>query len=139
MYCVRFVLTDGGIAPTRATDGSIGWDIYSPTKQIIPAGKTRKLCTGVSIEMTQGVYCRLYGRSSLALRGLVFNTGIIDTDYRGEVCAMAYNTLTEPFFFAKGERIGQLVFDQYVETKWEQVEVLTPTTRGVNGFGSTGR
>jgi dUTP pyrophosphatase len=138
MYYVQFALSEGAVAPTRGTEGSVGWDLYSPMKQVIPPKSVRKICTGVRIGMPPGLYCRLYGRSSLFVRGLIFNTGVIDTDYRGEVCGLAYNTLDDHFFFEKGDRIGQLVFASSVELDWLKVEKLENTERGENGFGSTG-
>jgi len=132
-------LNESEIAPTRGTKGSVGWDIYSPFKQVIPPKSVRKIRTGLGVEMPKSVYCRLYGRSSLCLKGLIFNTGVIDTDYRGELCAIAYNTLDESFYFSEGDRIGQLIFSRYVETEWIEVEQLGSTARGAGGFGSTGR
>ena len=65
--------------------------------------------------------------------------GVIDSDYRGEVCAVLQNHSREPFTVSDGERIAQLVIAPVDQPSVEIVEELGDTSRGAGGFGSTGK
>ena len=81
-------------------------------------------------------------RSGLALRRGVtcLNTpGLIDAGYRDEVRVILVNLdPSEPAEIARGDRIAQLVVQQFETIEWDVVDQLTDTARGVGGFGSTG-
>ena len=81
-------------------------------------------------------------RSGLAAKhGItVLNTpGTIDADYRGEVKVILVNLSDTPFEIVPGERIAQMVIARHEKVEWEEVNELDATSRGVGGFGSTGR
>ena len=81
-------------------------------------------------------------RSGLALKhGITcLNTpGTIDHDYRGEVKVILANLGDEPFEVRRGERIAQLVPAVVTKARFSEVMELGETSRGVGGFGSTGR
>jgi dUTP pyrophosphatase len=65
--------------------------------------------------------------------------GIIDSDYRGEVGALLWNTSDVAYEVKKGDRIAQLIIAPVVRAHFEVVDELTDTSRGSGGFGSTGR
>lgn len=97
--------------------------------------------TGLFLELPQNVECQVRPRSGLALKKgvTVLNApGTIDADYRGEVGVILINLSTEDFVVEDGERIAQLVFAEYKQINFEEVESLSETTRGAGGFGSTG-
>ena len=64
--------------------------------------------------------------------------GTIDSDYRGELKVIVMNAGKEPFVFARGDRIAQLVVAPVVRAEFEEVESLDETERGEGGFGHTG-
>ena len=64
--------------------------------------------------------------------------GTIDADYRGEIGVILVNLSNDEFTINNGERIAQLVIAKHERAEWEEVELLTETSRGVGGFGSTG-
>jgi dUTP pyrophosphatase len=64
--------------------------------------------------------------------------GTIDSDYRGEIKVILFNTGTEDFFVKKGDRIAQLVFSQVYHATFSKSEEVSKTARGGGGFGSTG-
>ena len=64
--------------------------------------------------------------------------GTIDADYRGEVGIILINHGDEPFVIERGMRIAQLVITAVSQLIWDEVETLPETTRGEEGFGSTG-
>ncbi len=139
MSCVSFKLTSCmATAPSKATDGAVGWDLYAHAGTLIPPGRCGKIYVGVALEMPSGIYCRIYGRSGLNAKGIVGLTGIIDPDYRGELACILLNTTMEDFRIYPGDRVGQLVFARNEAITWQMVNELSETTRGGQGFGSTG-
>ena len=70
---------------------------------------------------------------------LTNSPGLIDAGYRGEVRVSLYNSGTEPFTVAIGERIAQLVIQRVEEPEFLVVDELSDTSRGQGGFGSSGR
>ena len=65
--------------------------------------------------------------------------GVIDSDYRGEVCALLRNTSDFGFRVEAGERLVQGVIVPVPSVQIQEVEELSETSRGVGGFGSTGK
>lgn len=138
---IRFVLLNpGAIVPTRATDGSAGFDLYADIGAIIQPHSRQIVTTGIMVDVgavSVGLVCP---RSGLAYNyGLtVLNApGIIDSDYRGEVKVILYNTGTDPYTVRVGERIAQLVVVPCI-VHAQAVASLEDTARGGGGFGSTG-
>ncbi len=97
--------------------------------------------TGLFMEIPEGYEAQVRPRSGLALKkGItVLNSpGTIDADYRGEIRVILINLSTEVFEISDGDRIAQMVISSHARAQWEEVEVLTETTRGAGGFGHTG-
>jgi dUTP pyrophosphatase len=81
-------------------------------------------------------------RSGLALKlglGLANAPGTIDSDYRGPLGVIMINFGNLPVHIAHGERIAQLVVSPVAQATFEEAQVLSETSRGTGGFGSTGR
>lgn len=65
--------------------------------------------------------------------------GIIDSNYRGELCVILHNTSERAVKITAGQRIAQLVITPVAHVKIIPESQLTENTeRGENGFGSTG-
>jgi dUTP pyrophosphatase len=64
--------------------------------------------------------------------------GTIDADYRGEIGVILVNLSSENFVVEDGERIAQIVIAKYEQATWKEVDELSKTKRGADGFGSTG-
>jgi len=64
-------------------------------------------------------------------------TGMIDSDYRGDLHVQLFNLGTDMYKFSKGDRIAQFVIIRRPLVKWNPVAVLSETARGTAGFGST--
>lgn len=128
--------------PTYATEGSAGLDLRAAIvgPRIIPPGDRCLIPTGISIQMTPDMKGDVRSRSGLAVRyGVVAFNGVIDSDFRGEISVLLFNTaLDKPFTVSRGQRIAQLVFSPINKIKFELVQNLNDTKRGVGGFGSTG-
>jgi len=96
--------------------------------------------TGWAMELPPGCYGRIAPRSGLAARNSIdVAAGVVDPDYRGEVAALLCNNSDEPFRFAQGDRIAQLVAEKYLPVNAVEVTKLAETKRQGGGFGSTGR
>lgn len=138
------VYTDGQ-APTRGTEKSAGLDLYNNGDTVIMhRGVWRAVETKTHVEIPDGYFGMVVPRSGLGMKGitLVNGTGIIDSDYRGEIGIKLQNTGTETVVIESGDRVAQLIILPYLHVDLERVpsvEVLTDTKRGRGGFGSTGR
>ena len=138
-------LRENARIPFRATPGAAGMDLYAclDAPVTIAPGERAMIPTGIAIALESPLYCAfLYARSGLAAKHGVAPAncvGVIDSDYRGEVCAVLSNSGTEPFMVTDGERIAQLVVAPVDQPEIEVVDELSDTERGAGGFGSTGR
>jgi dUTP pyrophosphatase len=65
--------------------------------------------------------------------------GVIDSGYRGEVRVVMVNLGNEAFIIEKGMKIAQLLVQPVTEVKIVETEELEITSRGEEGFGSTGK
>lgn len=110
---------------------------------LAPGGGRALVPTGVAVSFPGGCAGFVLPRSGLALKHGVtcLNTpGLIDSGYRGELKVILVNTdPSEPFTLQRGERIAQLVVMAVEQVRLVEVESLEPSTRGDQGFGSTGR
>ena len=97
--------------------------------------------TGISIQVPIGYCAKIYARSGIAdKRGLAPSNavGIIDSDYTGQVYISLANHSEVTQYIEPGERIAQIMIEETIPFKWEEVESLSETDRGMGGFGSTG-
>ena len=89
-------LSDRAKAPKRATPGSIGLDLFTPTDVFIPAKQQVLIPTDLILVPTQGYYIRIASKSGLALKyGLTIEGGVVDPDYRGNVRVLLRNNSDE--------------------------------------------
>ena len=138
-------LRESARIPFRATPGSAGMDLYAciDSAVTIDPGERKQIPTGLAIELESPAYCAfLYARSGLAVKYGIAPAncvGVIDSDYRGEVCAVLQNYSREPFIVKDGERIAQLVIAPVILPEIVEVDELGDTDRGAGGFGSTGK
>ena len=133
---------EGLPTPTYATEGAAGLDVVAAEDLTLTPGQRRAVATGFSIAIPEGYEVQVRPRSGLALKhGITcLNTpGTIDHDYRGEVKIILANLGDEPFEVRRGERIAQLVPAVVTKARFSEVMELGETSRGVGGFGSTGR
>lgn len=132
--------------PRAQTDGAAGMDLVAALPADAPvtlAPRERAAVpTGLELAIPPGYEGQVRPRSGLAFKhGLtVVNApGTIDSDYRGEVKVLLINLGADPVEIARGERIAQLVIAPVTVADLITVEKLDETTRGIGGFGSTGR
>ena len=127
--------------PKYAHANDAGLDVFSLEEIEIPAGESKLIHTGISIELPQGTEAQIRPRSGLALKHqiTVLNTpGTIDEGYRGEIGVILINHGKNAFKVTKGMKIAQMVIAPVIHVEVEEADNLSYTTRGANGFGSTG-
>ena len=115
------------------------------------------MSTGLSLDIQEGYYGRLKGRSGLTAKtALRVQEGTIDASYRGEIkviCELRAISLitkyydismmigpgyTDRYTIKRGERIAQLIIQPLPTVEVTEVDELDDTDRGEGGFGSTG-
>lgn len=136
---MRVVLERGAKMPTRATEGSVGYDLYSREDVWVPAGGVVVIDTGVHAELAPDEMGEVRGRSGLAKRGVMVATGTLDPDYRGSIGVILYNVSGIEYHIHEGDRVAQLVILPVRTPELVQVDSLSETARGDGGFGSTGK
>lgn len=137
---VNVVLSEGASAPTRGSDEAAGYDLYSNENGVIEPKDRLLVKTGVVMVLKKGTYGRIAPRSGLAFNyGIDVLAGVIDSDYRGEIGVILYNTGKNTFEFNKGDRIAQLIITPILTPELKVVDQLDETNRGEGGYGSTGR
>ena len=138
-------LREGAKIPQRATSGSAGMDLYACIDEPITLapGQLAIVPTGIAIELPDnGCAAFLYARSGLGVKhGICLSNGVgvIDSDYRGEICVGVINQLKEAYTINPDERIAQLVIMPVSLITPVEAENLDETERGAGGFGSTGK
>ena len=144
MVKVKIINKSSNEIPAYATEQAAGMDIRAnlPIDVVLKPMERKLIPTGLFIELPDGYEAQIRPRSGLALKyGVtVLNTpGTIDADYRGEIGVVLINLSDQDFVVKHGERIAQMVINQYTKIEFEEVEVLTDTVRGEGGFGHTGK
>ena len=130
--------------PHYATDGSAGLDMRACIDDpvIVEPGATELIPTGLAIHIGDpGLAAVLLPRSGLGHKhGLVLGnlTGLIDSDYQGQVFISCWNRSATPYEVRPGERIAQMVFVAVEQVRFQVVDEFADSDRGDGGFGHSG-
>lgn len=137
--------------PFKATRGSVGADLKvyfdkengdQITEVVLQPNQALKCSTGIAVEIPEGYWMDIRPRSSSGIKKdliLKNTTGVIDSDYRGEILLFIKNIGNEAVIIEHGERVAQAIILPNYEVGYTEVEELSNTERGAGGFGSTGR
>ncbi len=141
---IRFTARPGSTVPAYQTPGAAGADICAclDERVTIGPGERRLVPTGISVEIPEGFEIQVRPRSGLALKhGItVLNSpGTIDSDYRGEIGIVLYNSGESEFVVETGDRIAQIVCAPVARAAFAASDSLSDTSRGAGGYGSTGK
>lgn len=132
-------LKENAVIPSYAHPGDAGMDLCSTEDYIVPAGKRQLVSTGISMELPDGYWANIRGKSGLAYKkGISILGGVIEYTYRGEYGVIVLNTGDEDFVIKVGDRVAQVIITPVATADVEVVEELSDTSRGEGGFGSTG-
>ena len=137
-------LSPNAILPTYGSNEAAGADLYACLEAAvtIAPGETAFIPTGLALEVPKHCAGLVYARSGLACkRGLApaNKVGVIDSDYRGEICVVLHNHGSQPQIIEHGDRVAQLVITPVLQPEYVAAETLDDTARSGGGFGSTGK
>ena len=130
--------------PHYATDGSAGLDMRAVIDEVVTVGpgETVLIPTGLAIHIGDpGLAAVLLPRSGLGHKhGLVLGnlTGLIDSDYQGQVFISCWNRSSKSYEIQPGERIAQMLFVPVEQVQFNVVEDFEDSERGAGGFGHSG-
>jgi dUTP pyrophosphatase len=126
------------VIPKYAKPGDAGLDLTAV--DVIADGNTLTYKTGLAIELPFWHVGLLFPRSSVYKTGQTLTNcvGVIDSGYRGEIM-MKFTLSPYAQEYDIGDRIGQLIIMPYPRIDFVESDELTPSERGLKGYGSTGR
>lgn len=146
---------ESAVLPIQAA-GDVGFDLSCVEDVTLLPGKTTKVSTGLmfaeSIEpliidnkISAVPFMKIEGRSGMAANGIFPVGGILDPRYRGEIIVVLYNSTDSIVSYKCGSRIAQMVcyytlatVSAHLNVKLIEVSETSESSRGSNGFGSTG-
>ncbi len=136
---------ENAVVPKYATSGAAGMDLYACIDKALTLnpGGLLMIPTGIAIELpSSSLAAFIHARSGLGVKHgicLANGVGVVDSDYRGEVCVGLCNVSDKPYTIEPFERVAQMVIAPVAVMEIEEVNELSDTDRGEGGFGSTGR
>ena len=131
--------------PQIATEGSAGMDMRAciDSELIVSPGDTVLVPTGIAMHIADNnLAAVLLPRSGLGHKhGLVLGnlTGLIDSDYQGQIFISCWNRGEKAYKINPGDRIAQMVFIPVEQVKFEVVNDFKESDRGEGGFGHSGK
>ncbi len=139
-------LRESAVLPRRGSDYAAGYDLYAAPESggavTIAPHKTAMIGTGLAAAIPAGYFGGIFARSGLATKqGLrpANCVGVVDADYRGEICVALHNDTDDTRTVQPGDRIAQLVILPFLAADFDETDSLPETDRGAGGFGSTGK
>lgn len=133
--------TEGAKIPTYGTDGASAFDLYSAERTVV-MNEPQRISLGIAVEVPKGYAMLIMPRSSTGLKTslrMANSTGVIDSDYRGEISALYEAKPREWEPINVGDRIAQGMIVETPRVEFVEVDELSETERGNKGFGSTGK
>lgn len=137
-------LRESAVIPKIATDGSAAADLYASIDEavtIAPNGNA-VIPTGIAISVPKGYAAFIFARSGLGIKhGITLRNGVgvIDSDYRGEICVGLQNLSQNGYTISHGDRIAQMAIMPVMPAIFVETKELSQTERGDGGLGSTGK
>lgn len=113
-------------------------DMFANINTTLEVGETKIISTGIAVELPAGFEGIIRGRSGLASKGIWVHIGTIDETYRGDLGVIMTNLSKEPFVINKHMRIAQFTVKPVYDIYLNEVDTLSKTERGENGYGSSG-
>jgi len=137
---VKFI-DNRAILPSYAHEDDAGLDLYSIDEKVLLPNESSLIRTGLVIELPPGLEAQIRPRSGLSLKHqiTVLNSpGTVDSGYRGEIGVILINHGKKEFRIDPGMRIAQIVIKPVLKANVIEDSNITSTSRGKNGFGSSG-
>jgi dUTP pyrophosphatase len=129
------------VKPKYAKESDAGMDLVA-TSIIENTSFQITYGIGLAIEIPDGMVGLIFPRSSIRNTELMLSNsvGVIDAGYRGELQA-TFNKLNglDSVSYKVGERIAQIIIVPHPIIQIVEVDELSESSRGIGGFGSTGK
>ena len=125
--------------PKSHHPGDVGMDLYSLEEKTILPGERHYFYHGFALEFPEGYAAIIKDKSSISKAGLHTMGGVFDAGFRGEYNTLLINLSDEPYTVETGDKIAQLVIFPVAFAELEEVNELSESSRGLGGFGSTGK
>lgn len=133
-------LSPDAILPAYAHSWDAGMDLFANETVTINPGEVGKIKSGIAFEIPDGYVGLVWDKSGLSMNHKLKTLGgVIDSGYRGESVVGIINLGSEPYTFEKGHKIAQMLIQKIEHLNVVEVENLSESDRGANGFGSTGK
>ena len=127
------------LLPKKSHLPDSGLDIFVPKDFEIRPFETITIGLGLCVAIPEGFAGMLVPRSSIADKGLIVQTAIIDPDYTGEIHLIITNCCEHTQHIEQNQRVCSLVVYSVLNARIEEVKEFEKTERGSNGLGSTGK
>ena len=129
--------------PIRGRDGDAGLDLFTAEECILKPYETKAISTGLAIQIPYGMEGEIRPRSGISIYGLNGNyihviVSTIDSNYRGEIHIIVYNSENKEIKIPLNTKLAQMVISNVVTDNLCFVDKLDETNRGDNKFGSSG-
>ena len=138
----RYITDDDNCAPYKKHRYDAGWDLRSNSEDfVLKPGAKVEVPTGIKVAIPRTYVGLIFPRSGQGTKfrvGLANTVGVIDSDYRGEIIVHLVNDGHTDVEINRYDRICQMLIMPVVLQTMRKVTTLGSTTRGDNGFGSTG-
>ncbi len=133
---IKVIKFDNYKEPDRAHYNDSGADVFAAETVTLWPHETKKVPTGVGVELPDGYDIVVHCKSGLSSKGIFAANAPVDSGYRGEIHAILCNTTNDKIQIKAGEKIGQLVvrpviYAEFVDELGEE--------RKDGAFGSTGK
>lgn len=126
--------------PKHSRPGDAALDLHADESIIIPAKGRSPINTGIMVEIPQGYWGSFRDRGGLAFNhGLTVLAGVLDSNYRGELKVVLFNTSDNDYQVSAGDRIAQMIVMRHETAELIEAENLSDSARAEQGFGSSGK
>lgn len=134
-------INDKATIPKKMTSGAAAFDLYCANSVVLEYKIPTLVRLGFCVEIESGYCMKILPRSGMALDGISISNapGLIDEDYRGEVCVILCNNNPQNMILKEGTRVAQARLEKNEKVEFEEVKELSVTDRMGGGFGSTGK
>lgn len=136
------LISDKAELPVYSTEGAGCFDIRTIEAGIVKAKQQKVFSTGLKFAIPESYVMLVFSRSGQGFKNgvrLANTTGIIDSDYRGELKICLRNDSDSDYQVNVNDRICQALVLPVLRCAFSKVEKLSETKRGEFGFGSTGK
>ena len=125
--------------PMQQSRGDAGYDLTTKDSHTLLPNSQILVDTGFAWAIPYGMVGLIKPRSGLAVKAMIdTKAGVIDSNYRGTVHALLRNDSNSSYHIEAGMRIAQMVIIPVATVETVEVLELEDTSRGINGFGSSG-